>query len=65
MDSPLRRSGDTFLLTENQTLYTNLVWNWTKNIQISNQVDFRKTNYRDPLLDAEGVIFYSEFQWKF
>ena len=65
VDSPLRRSGDTFLLTENQTLYTNLVWNWTKNIQISNQVDFRKTNYRDPLLDAEGVIFYSEFQWKF
>ena len=36
VDSPLRRSGDTFLLTENQTLYTNLVWNWTKNIQISN-----------------------------
>ena len=65
VDSPLRRTGDTFLLTENQTLYTNLVWNWTKNIQISNQVDFRKTKYRDPLLDAEGVIFYSEFQWKF
>jgi hypothetical protein len=65
VDAPLRRSGDTFPLTENQTLYTNLVWNWTKNIQISNQVDFRKTNYRDPLLDAEGVIFYSEFQWKF
>jgi hypothetical protein len=65
VDSPLRRTGDTFLLTENQTWYTNLVWNWTKNIQISNQVDFRKTSYRDPLLDAEGVIFYSEFQWKF
>jgi hypothetical protein len=65
VDAPLRRSGDTFLLTENQTLYTNLVWNWAKNIPISNQVDFRKTNYRDPLLDAEGVNFYSEFQWKF
>jgi hypothetical protein len=65
IDAPLRRTGDTFLLTENQTLYTNLVWNWTRNIQISNQVDFRRTNFRDPLLDAEGVIFYSEFQWKF
>ena len=65
VDGPQERPGDTFLLTENQTLYTNLVWNWTKNIQISNQVDFRKTNYRDPLLDAEGVIFYSEFQWRF
>jgi hypothetical protein len=65
IDAPLQRTGDTFLLTENQTWYTNLVWNWTKNIQISNQVDFRRTNFRDPLLDAEGVIFYSEFQWKF
>jgi hypothetical protein len=65
IDAPLRRTGDTFLLTENQTLYTNLVWNWTRNIQISNQVDFRRTNFRDPLLDADGAIFYSEFQWKF
>lgn len=65
IDSPLRRAGDTFLITENQTWYTNVVWNWTKNIQISNQVDFRKTNYRSPLLDAQGTIFYSEFQWKF
>lgn len=65
IDSPLSRAGDTYLLTENQTWYTNLVWNWTKNIQISNQIDFRSTHFRDPLLDAEGVIFYSEFQWKF
>jgi hypothetical protein len=65
VDSPLRRAGDTFPLTENQTFYTNLVWNWSKNIQISNQVDFRKTNYRSPLLDATGCIFYSEFQWRF
>ncbi|MBU6173022.1 MAG: hypothetical protein KGQ60_04425 [Planctomycetes bacterium] len=65
IDSPLNGAGDTFLLTENQTWFTNLVWNWTKNVQISNQVDFRRTNYRDPLLDAQGMIFYSEFLWKF
>ena len=65
IDSPLRRAGDTFVLTENQTFFTNVVWNWSKNIQISNQVDYRKTNYRSPLLDATGCIFYSEFQWKF
>ncbi len=65
IDSPLTRSGDTFPLIRNRTIYTNLVWNWTKNVQISNQVDFRKTEYRDPLLDAEGMIFYSEVQWKF
>ncbi len=65
IDSPLRRAGDTFVLTQNQTFFTNLVWNWSKNIQISNQVDYRKTNYRSPLLDATGCIFYSEFQWKF
>lgn len=49
------------MLAENQSVYTNLAWNCSKNIQNSNQVDFRKTNYRDPLLDVEGVIFYSEF----
>jgi hypothetical protein len=65
IDSPLRRAGDTFALTENQTFFTNLVWNWTKNVQISNQVDYRKTSYRSPLLDATGCIFYSEFQWRF
>jgi hypothetical protein len=55
-----------YLLARGRTMrYTNLVWNWTKNIQISNQVDFRKANNRDPLLDAEGAIFYSVFQWKF
>jgi hypothetical protein len=65
VDAPMRRTGDTFLLTENQTFYTNLVWNWTKNVQISNQVDYRQTLYRDPLLDAEGMIYYSEFLWRF
>jgi hypothetical protein len=65
IDSPLRRTGDSFLLAENQTIYTNLVWNWTKNVQISNQVDYRQTRYRDPLIDAEGTIFYSEFQLRF
>lgn len=65
IDSPFRRVGDTFALTQNQTFFTNVVWNWSKNIQISNQVDYRKTNYRSPLLDATGCIFYSEFLWKF
>ncbi len=65
IDSPFRRVGDTFALTQNQTFFTNIVWNWSKNIQISNQVDYRKTNYRSPLMDATGCIFYSEFQWKF
>ncbi len=65
IDSPLRSTVDTFVLTQNQTFFTNIVWNWSKNIQISNQVDYRKTNYRSPLLDATGCIFYSEFLWKF
>jgi hypothetical protein len=65
IDSPLERVGDTFALTQNQTFFTNVVWNWSKNVQISNQVDYRTTNYRSPLLDAEGCIFYSEFLWKF
>lgn len=65
IDSPLRRVDDTFALTQNQTFFTNVVWNWSKNVQISNQVDYRKTNYRSPLLDATGCIFYSEFLWKF
>lgn len=65
IDSPLRGAGDTFPLTQNQTFFTNVVWNWSKNIQISNQVDYRRTDYQSPLLDASGCIFYSEFLWKF
>lgn len=65
IDSPINRAGDTFPLTENQTFFTNVVWNWSKNVQISNQVDYRSTHYRSPLLDANGCIFYSEFLWKF
>jgi hypothetical protein len=65
IDSPLRRTGDTFPLTQNQTFFTNIVWNWSKNVQISNQVDYRRTDYQSPLLDASGCIFYSEFLWKF
>lgn len=29
------------------------MWNWSKNVQISNRVDYRKTNYRSPLLDEQ------------
>jgi hypothetical protein len=65
IDSPLRRAGDTYPLTQNQTFFTNIVWNWSKNVQISNQVDYRRTDYQSPLLDASGCIFYSEFLWKF
>lgn len=65
IDSPMERAGETFALTQNQTFFTNIVWNWSKNVQISNQVDYRTTNYRSPLLDAKGCIFYSEFLWKF
>lgn len=65
IDSPLRSTADTFALTQNQTLFTNVVWNWSKNVQISNQIDYRMTDYRSPLLDASGCIFYSEFLWKF
>jgi hypothetical protein len=65
IDSPLSRVGDTFPQTENQTFFTNVVWNCTENVQVSNQIDYRKTNYRSPLLDASGCIFYSEFLWKF
>jgi hypothetical protein len=65
IDSPVGNSGDTFVLTQNQTFFTNVVWNWSKNVQISNQVDYRTTHYRSPLLDAEGCVFYSEFLWKF
>lgn len=65
IDSPMQQTGGTFPITENQTLFTNVVWNWSKTLQISNQVDYRTTHYRSPLLDANGYVFYSEFLWKF
>jgi hypothetical protein len=65
IDSPLSNSESSFVIRENQTYFVNFVWNVTRNIQLSNQVDYRKTSFADPLLDAEGCIFYSEFLWTF
>lgn len=32
IDSPLNQVGDTFLLTENQTWLTNVIWSWMRNV---------------------------------
>jgi hypothetical protein len=38
--------------------------NATKTVQVSFEVDYRKTNYVT-FKDAEGVTFATEFLWKF
>ncbi len=50
IDSPLRSKTAIHLYSrKNQTFFTNIVWNWSKNIQISNQVDYRKNQLSKPI----------------
>ncbi len=65
IDAPNTNDLAATQIVRNQTYFTNVVWNLSKTVQISFEVDYRKTNYTAPLLDADGVVFQTEFLWKF
>lgn len=64
IDAPVIRDLAPTQFAKNQTLYTNLVWNPSKVLQVSFEVDFRRTDYI-AFRDASGVIFLTEMLWKF
>jgi hypothetical protein len=64
IDAPIARDLAQTQILCNQTAFANLVCDVSKTFQVSFEVDYRKTNYIQ-FLDADGVLFYTQFLWRF
>ena len=52
--------------TYNSTIFANLYWDVSSSLRIGNEITWRKTNYKNPLLlDNDGFGYHSQFQWSF
>ena len=65
IDDPVNSDLAAGQISSNQTLFTTAIWDISKNFQFGMEVDYRKTNYVSPLLDAEGVLIMNQFLWRF
>jgi len=52
-------------IASNQTFMNTLLYDLSKTVQFGFEVDYRKTNYVSPALDADAVLFMSQFLWRF
>lgn len=64
IDAPTRRDLGPLQLAKNQTYFANLVWDASKVLQVSFEVDYRKTDYI-AFRDASGVVFLTQMLWRF
>jgi hypothetical protein len=64
IDTPIRRDLAPTQFARNQTGYANLVWDVSKVLQLSFEVDYRKTEYI-AFQNADGWIFLTQMLWRF
>jgi hypothetical protein len=64
IDAPIQRDLSPTQFAKNQTCFTNCVWNVSRVLQVSFEVDYRVTDYL-AFADANGVVFLSEMLWRF
>jgi hypothetical protein len=64
IDAPIQRDLSPVQFAKNQTFFTNFVWNVSKVLQVSFEVDYRVTDYIE-FADAKGAVFLSEMLWRF
>jgi hypothetical protein len=64
IDAPTRGDLTATQFARNQTYYANLVWDASQTVQVSFEVDYRKTDYI-AFPNAEGVVFMTQMLWKF
>lgn len=62
LPAPIRFAASQF--AKNQTYFANLVWDASKVLQISFEVDYRKTDYI-AFRNANGVVFLTQMLWRF
>lgn len=65
IDNPAASDLAAGQIASNQTFFNTLLWDLSKTVQIGLEVDYRKTNYVSPLLDADGVLVMTQFLWRF
>jgi hypothetical protein len=64
LDAPVVRDLAPAQIARNQTYYANLIWDASKTIQVSAAVQYRRTDYV-VLPDADGMVFLTQFLWRF
>jgi hypothetical protein len=64
VDAPLRQDLASTQFAKNQTYFANLVWDASKVLQLSFEVDYRKTDYIS-FRNADGLVFLTQMQLRF
>lgn len=64
IDAPVVRDLTPTQIARNQAYFANLIWDVTKVVQVSFEVNYRETDFV-ALPDAEGMVFLSQFLWRF
>ncbi|MGL4422308.1 MAG: hypothetical protein ACRCZF_16680, partial [Gemmataceae bacterium] len=64
IDTPCQRELASTQFAKNQTYFTNLVWDASSVLQLSFEVDYRKTNYIS-FQNADGFVFLTQMLWRF
>jgi hypothetical protein len=64
IDDPVDRDLDPSQRSQNQTYFSNLIWDVTPLFRVGFEFTWRETDYV-ALIDNEGAGFHTQFQWKF
>lgn len=64
IDAPIRRDLAPTQFAKNQTYFANLVWDASKVLQLSFEVDYRQTDYI-AFKNANGFVFLTQLLWRF
>lgn len=71
IDAPFPQDLAPGQMTQNQTLFSTWVWDVSKQFQASFEFDYRRTNYVSSSqfanlpLDSQGLLFYTQFLWRY
>jgi hypothetical protein len=64
VEVPVRADLGPTGIARNETFFTTLFWNATQAIQVSFEVDYRRTDFVG-LADNNGLVFMSQLLWRF
>jgi hypothetical protein len=65
IDDPINNDLAAGQIASNQTFFNTLLWDLTRTVQFGLEVDYRRTNYVEPLQDANGLLVMTQFLWRF
>jgi hypothetical protein len=65
IDDPINEDLAAGQIASNQTFFSTLLWDLSKTVQFGLEVDYRTTNYVEPLKDANGLLVMTQFLWRF